>query len=214
MLAFGNKEFRNLEEQVAWNKNMITGIVNQTVSLAEFGIRTVNKVTKAEQIPDPETYKTNNPDWQYGDAFAVGTEAPYYFWVLTRADDTHTKDYWFDLGKFPAPGPQGPKGEKGDPGQDGTIGPQGPAGPQGIQGPKGNTGETGPQGPQGLIGPQGLKGEPGEPFTILGTLASASQLPTPTSVIRSAAYRVGPDANGSYALYVIEGEGTDESPLT
>ena len=60
MLAFGNKEFRNLEEQVAWNKNMITGIVNQTVSLAEFGIRTVNKVTKAEQIPDPETYKTNN----------------------------------------------------------------------------------------------------------------------------------------------------------
>lgn len=192
---------------------MITGIVNQTVSLAAFGIRTVNHVAKAEQIPAPDVYKANNPNWEYGDAYAVGTEAPFYFWVLTRADDTHTTDYWFDLGKFPAPGPQGPQGEKGEAGQDGATGPQGPAGPQGIQGPKGNVGDVGPQGPQGLTGPQGNKGDPGEPFTILGTLASTSLLPAAADVIRSAAYRVGPDVNGNYALYVIEGEGTTESPL-
>ena len=79
MLAFGNKEFRNLEEQVAWNKNMITGIVNQSISLAAFGIREVNRVTKAEQIPSPADYKTTNPDWDYGDAYSVGTEPPYEF---------------------------------------------------------------------------------------------------------------------------------------
>ena len=192
---------------------MITGIVNQTVSLAAFGIRTVNHVANANQIPAPDDYKINNPDWQYGDAYAVGTEAPFYFWVLTRADDTHANDYWFDLGKFPAPGPQGPQGEKGEPGQDGATGPQGPEGPQGIQGPKGNIGDVGPQGPQGLTGPQGNKGDPGEPFTILGTLESTSLLPTAADVIRSAAYRIGPDSEGNYALYVIEGEGTTESPL-
>lgn len=208
MLAFGNKEFRNLEEQVAWNKNMITGIVNQSISLAAFGIREVNRVTTAEQIPSPADYKTANPDWEYGDAYSVGTEPPYEFWVLTRADDTHATDYWFDLGKFPAPGPAGKDGADG---ATGPTGPQGPQGPQGRIGPMGPQGLTGPQGIQGEIGPtgpQGPQGDPGEPFTLMGTVANVSQLPDPTSVIRSAAYRVGPDASGNYALYVLEGEDT------
>lgn len=42
----------------------------------------------------------------------------------------------------------------------------------------------------------------------MGTVANISQLPDPTTVIRSAAYRVGPDADGNYALYVIEGTDT------
>ena len=208
MLAFGNKEFRNLEEQVAWNKNMITGIVNQSISLAAFGIREVNRVTKAEQIPSPADYKTANPGWDYGDAYSVGTEPPYEFWVLTRADDTHETDYWFDLGKFPAPGPQGPAGKDG---ADGATGPQGPQGPQGRIGPMGPQGLVGPQGlrgPVGPVGPIGPKGDPGDPFTLIGTVATTAQLPDPTTVIRSAAYRVGPDANGNYALYVIEGDET------
>ena len=208
MLAFGNKEFRNLEEQVAWNKNMITGIVNQSISLAAFGIREVNRVTNANQIPSPADYKTTNPGWDYGDAYSVGTEPPYEFWVLTRADDTHETDYWFDLGKFPAPGPQGPAGKDG---ADGATGPQGPQGPQGRigpMGPQGMVGPVGPQGPIGPVGPIGPKGDPGDPFTLIGTVATTAQLPDPTTVIRSAAYRVGPDANGDYALYVIEGDET------
>lgn len=208
MLAFGNKEFRNLEEQVAWNKNIITGIVNQSISLAAFGIREINRVTNANQIPSPADYKTANPGWDYGDAYSVGTEPPYEFWVLTRADDTHETDYWFDLGKFPAPGPQGPAGKDG---ADGATGPQGPQGPQGRigpMGPQGMVGPVGPQGPTGATGPIGPKGDPGEPFTLIGTVATTAQLPDPTTVIRSAAYRVGPDANGNYALYVIEGDET------
>lgn len=187
---------------------MITGIVNQSISLAAFGIREVNRVTTAEQIPSPADYKTANPDWEYGDAYSVGTEPPYEFWVLTRADDTHATDYWFDLGKFPAPGPAGKDGADG---ATGPTGPQGPQGPQGRIGPMGPQGLVGPQGPIGLTGatgPQGPQGDPGEPFTLMGTVANVSQLPDPTTVIRSAAYRVGPDASGNYALYVLEGEDT------
>ena len=97
---------------------------------------------------------------------------------------------------------------------DGAIGPQGPQGPQGPRGPigpigpQGLVGPIGPQGEVGATGPQGPQGEPGEPFTLLGTLTSTAQLPDPTTVIRSAAYRIGPDSAGNYALYVIEGTDT------
>ena len=50
---------------------------------------------------------------------------------MTRADDDHAEDYWFDIGKFPEPGPQG------------AAGPQGPKGDQGVQGDVGPTGATG-----------------------------------------------------------------------
>ena len=80
-------------------------------------------------MPSVATYKANNPDWEYGDAYAIGTEAPYELYILTRADgDLHAEDYWFNIGEFPMPGPQGPRGF---------------------------TGETGPQGPQGNPGSNG-----------------------------------------------------------
>ena len=205
MLAFGNKEFRNLEEQVEWNKNMIQGIVNQSISLAAFGIREVNRVARAEDIPDPATYKEQVSDWEYGDAYSVGIEPPYYFWVLTRADDTHAQDYWFDLGLFPAPGPQGATGPQGPAGPAGAVGPQGPQGRTGLTGATGPKGDTGPRGATGATGATGPKGDPGQPFSIYGTLVSASQLPSPTIVPHNAAYRIGPDSSGEYALYVIEG---------
>lgn len=50
---------------------------------------------------------------------------------MTRADDDHAEDYWFDIGRFPEPGPQG------------VAGPQGPQGQQGVQGNVGPTGATG-----------------------------------------------------------------------
>lgn len=208
MITIDNKEYRNLEEQVEWNKNMISKVISRELTLASFGIREIQHVAKAEDIPSPDEYKQERPDWEYGDAYSVGQEPPYYFWVLTRADAEHATDYWFDLGLFPAPGIQGPQGEKGDKGDTGATGPQGPIG---------RTGATGAQGPQGLQGERGLtgptgatgaKGEPGDPFTLLGTVATTAQLPDPTTVIRSAAYRVGPDSDGNYALYVIEGEDT------
>ena len=208
MITIDNKEYRNLEEQVEWNKTMISKVISRELTLASFGIREIQHVAKAEDIPSPDAYKQERPDWEYGDAYSVGQEPPYYFWVLTRADAEHTTDYWFDLGLFPAPGIQGPKGDKGDKGDTGATGPQGPMGRTGATGAQGPQGEQGPRGFTGAIGATGAKGDPGDPFTLIGTVTNVSQLPDPTTVIRSAAYRVGPDANGNYALYVIEGEDT------
>ncbi len=208
MIAIDNKEYRNLEEQVEWNKTMISKVISRELTLASFGIREIQHVAKAEDIPSPDVYKQERPDWEYGDAYSVGQEPPYYFWVLTRADAEHATDYWFDLGLFPAPGIQGPKGDKGDKGDTGATGPQGPIGRTGATGAQGPQGEQGPRGFTGATGATGAKGDPGDPFTLIGTVATTAQLPDPTTVIRSAAYRVGPDANGNYALYVIEGEDT------
>lgn len=65
------------------------------------GIKVVGHVD-ALPIPDGE--------YEYGDAYMVGTETPYDMWVYTRADEFHATAYWFNVGKFPQPGPQGPAG--------------------------------------------------------------------------------------------------------
>ena len=65
------------------------------------GIKVIGHVD-ALPIPDG-TY-------EYGDTYMVGTTTPYDMWIYTRADDFHATDYWFNVGKFPQPGPQGPAG--------------------------------------------------------------------------------------------------------
>ena len=51
-------------------------------------------------------------NYEYGDAYMVGTETPYDMYIYTRPDgEVHTEGYWFPIGKFPMPGPQGPKGD-------------------------------------------------------------------------------------------------------
>ena len=51
-------------------------------------------------------------NYEYGDAYMVGTETPYDMYIYTRPDgNVHTEGYWFPVGKFPMPGPQGPKGD-------------------------------------------------------------------------------------------------------
>ena len=51
-------------------------------------------------------------NYEYGDAYMVGTEPPYDMYIYTRPDGkVHTEGYWFPIGKFPMPGPQGPKGD-------------------------------------------------------------------------------------------------------
>ena len=45
-------------------------------------------------------------NYEYGDAYMVGTETPYDMYIYTRPDGkVHTEGYWFPIGKFPAPGP-------------------------------------------------------------------------------------------------------------
>lgn len=128
MLKFGNKEFRNLQEQVKKNMDDILFILQEEGVLNEFGIKVVGQEASVIDMPTVADYKEDNPDWSYGDAYAIGTEEPYELYILTRANGTHPNDYWFNIGEFPAPGPQGPQGEQGE------VGPQGPTGNPGANG--------------------------------------------------------------------------------
>ena len=128
MLKFGNLEFRNLQEQVEENMKDIKALKSGQVVLDEFGIKVVGEVESVDDMPTVAEYKEEVPDWEYGDAFAIGTEPPYTMYILTRANGEHEEDYWFDIGEFPAPGPQGPQGPQGPEGQQGQTGDTGPAG--------------------------------------------------------------------------------------
>ena len=149
MLKFGNKEFRNLQEQVLENMKDIVTLKEGTAVLDEFGIKVVGEVDSLADLPTVAEYKEAHEDWAYGDAFAVGTEAPYALYILTRENDSVEEDHWFDIGEFPMPGPQGPQGI------------QGPAGPQGQQG------NTGAAAGFGVIDAQAQTLSPGSLATVL-----------------------------------------------
>lgn len=91
--------YRNLENQVEY----LTDYLNTEAQLVELGIKVVGTTDKVEDIPAG--------NYEYGNAYMVGTAEPYTMYVWTRADRTHPKDYWFKVGPFPMPGPQGPKGD-------------------------------------------------------------------------------------------------------
>jgi hypothetical protein len=200
MLTIGNEEFRNLEEQVEKNKDDILFILEQEGVLNQFGIKVVGQIDTAASLPAPAIYAGD-----YGDAYAVGTETPYDLYIWTRANGTHPNDYWFNIGKFPVPGPAGKDGAQGAPGPRGLTGPQGIQGIPGKDGAQGNPGATGPQGIQGIQGPMGPQGPAGQSFQIAGIIANTSLLPTPTESIRNQAYLVG--AESPYDLYVITSNG-------
>ena len=117
MIVKDNYILRNLQEQVEANKNEIQDILKQQNVLNQFGIKVIGKTDDASKLPSAITYQG-----EYGDAFAVGTEAPYDLYIFTRPFQDQIVNQWFNIGKFPV---QGPKGDKGN------VGPQGP---QGIQG--------------------------------------------------------------------------------
>ena len=104
MFEINGEVFRNLEEQVRFNSNAITDFLKGKNVTNEFGIKVVGRASDVPSLPTVEDYKLNNPDWDYGDAYAVGTSTPYTLFVLTRADDASPSDYWFNIGKFPEPG--------------------------------------------------------------------------------------------------------------
>lgn len=175
---------RNLEEQVQYLTNYHD--VNQ--GLAQWGIKVVGQVETAAELPDPATYQG-----EYGDTYAVGTEAPFSFYIFTRAAIVGESPYWFPFGEISIVGPQGPKGDKGDKGDTGESTkwitsqsiPQSPQlynvgdlwlniltgevsqvnlAPDGVsQGWRLVGNIRGPQGIQGVQGPQGEPGQDGAP---------------------------------------------------
>lgn len=206
MLTIDGKQYRNLEEQVGKNKSDIEYILNEQGVLNQFGIKVIGQVASQSLLPSVDTYKQENPNWEYGDTFAIGTQPPYDLFVLTRANLDNPNDYWFDIGDFPLAGPQGetgPQGPQGLQGPTGSQGIQGPAGLQGIAGPQGPIGVQGPTGPRGETGPQGPSGEG---FKIIGVLTSTSQLPTPTEENRNEGYLV--NIGGINHMYLVTGSDT------
>ena len=201
MITVGDKQLRNLQEQVEKNKQDILYMLEEEGVLNQFGIKVVGQETSISALPDPTTYTGD-----YGDAYAIGTEAPYNLYIFTRPNGTHPNNYWFNIGKFPL---QGPKGDKGDKGDTGATGATGAKGDTGAQGPQGATGATGPKGATGPIGPKGEKGDTGPvgpAFNVQGTLTSTAQLPTPTAEMQDKGYcyRI-PDANGVPHIWIVQG---------
>ena len=114
MITINGVELRNLEEQVRANKENIAKHWAVDRVLADFGIRIIGQTTRPPQL---DGYVGE----AYGDAYAVGTEAPYDIYIWTRADANsgHPNDYWFNIGPLAVVGPEGPQGIPG------PVGPRG-----------------------------------------------------------------------------------------
>lgn len=117
MIQIGNNYYRNLEEQVQKNKEDIARHWQIDRVLADFGIRVIGTA-------DTYDYIKNIKGMEYGDAYAIGAEPPYDFYIWTRADidSGHPEDYWLNIGELSIIGPRGDKGEKGDKGDSGPSG--------------------------------------------------------------------------------------------
>lgn len=107
-------EYRNLAEQVLKNKNDILKHFKQADVLADFGIRIIGQLESKTELDEVPT-----TDLQYGDAYAIGTQSPFDYYIWTRANNQSPEDYWFEFGKITIAGPQGPKGDRGERGEDG-----------------------------------------------------------------------------------------------
>ena len=105
MIKFGNREYRNIQEQVLKNMCDIQDIEQGATVLAAFGIKVVGQVNQVSDLPVPTTYKGN-----LGDAFLVGTEAPYDYYIYAKAYDGQEQPAFYNLGQFPKPGPKGDTG--------------------------------------------------------------------------------------------------------
>lgn len=114
MITFDGKVYRNLEEQVLANTKNLEEIHHVGLLLAQLGIKVVGEAATEEDLPDPAQYHADDREHHYGDAYAVGADTPYYFYIFTRPFEGETDPHWFPIGLFPLPGPKGDKGDPGD----------------------------------------------------------------------------------------------------
>lgn len=172
---FGDKEFRNLQQQVYYLTDKFRDYLEIDRTLGGFGIKVLGVKATAEELP--------TEGMEYGEAYLVSStlQEPYDIYIFTRheSDEEVEEGEWINLGTFPQPGPQGPQGERGLQGDRGQIGPQGPTGLRGPQGEKGEKGDTGLQGIQGPVGPEGAAGRI---YNLAGILESPDNLPSPTTI--------------------------------
>ena len=215
-IVYNDKVYRNLQEQVLKNQEDLERYAATTLTLNNMGIRVLGILSDSTKLPPTAA--------QYGDAYLIGTTPPYdlYIWTRLEAQDSAR---FVSVGQFPAPsnipgktGPQGPQGDTGvgianiyvdssgymriiytDDRPDSEFGSL--KGPQGAMGPKGPKGDKGDPGVQG---PRGLDGENAFAVTIVDTLTSIDQLPSPSIVGRNDAYVV--KSNNQSDLYGLVSE--------
>lgn len=133
MITIGDREFRNLEEQVRRNQDDIKYILEEEGVLNQFGIKVVGQVDTQGDLPIASIYQG-----EYGDAYAVGTQPPYELYIYTREFSGETGPQWFSIGQFPVPS---------------TIpGPTGATGPTGPTGTRGSKWGSGPTVPSSIVG--------------------------------------------------------------
>ena len=206
MITVNGKELRNLQEQVEKNKEDIQDFKDGNQTIAEFGITVQGIISDESKLP------TDATTLSYGDAYLIGSIAPYDMRVWTRNESGSGQ--WVDLGSFPLQGPKGAKGDKGEDGAKGDKGDRGEKGDKGVQGIQGIQGEQGIQGPIGDTGPQGPQGPVGPSLNIQGTLSSTSQLPTPTAEMQEKGYcYIIPNDAGEKHVWIVEGT-DDVGPFT
>lgn len=237
MITINNVELRNLQEQVLKNKQDIAQHYNLDRVMADFGIKVVGKVERASGLPDPTTYVGD-----YGSTYAVGTQAPYDFYIWTRADANsgHDTPYWFNYGALSiigATGPQGTPGPRGETGRTPAIysgnSPQATEdGDLYINTTNGNLYQTvngklvlltnimGPTGAQGKVGPQGPQGIQG-PKGIQGEKGDPGAFIQIVAVVENTS-QLPPITNMSFGalvgptrlLYIPVGETTSSAVWT
>ena len=139
-IVYNNKEYRNLQQQVAENMKNIKSLQD----LTKYGI-----VIKGYCM-DEEHIEVVDPEPEVGDVVGVGY--PLELYVYGPTDDSWPSNMWYSIGQYPLPGPQGPEGPQGPRGIQGATGAQGPTGPRGLQGPQGVAGPKGDTGAQGETG--------------------------------------------------------------
>ena len=211
------KLYLNIQEQVEKNRKDIKDMQEGVNILANFGIKVIGQVDDASELPDPAEY-----DGDFGDAYLVGTENPYDYYIFTRAFEGEDEPSWFNIGEFPLPGPQGPQGETGEAGHtpevtataaavrlEAGVYPQVSVIP--ITSDNGDVSLGFTFGiPKGDKGDTGAQGSPGA-FNIKGQVNSAELLPSASSVDPTAAYAVG--STLPYDIYVIMTVNNEQSWL-
>lgn len=213
MLNFGNREFRNIQEQVAKN---------------QYDIATLTQLITTTGITMKGEVETLPSDAAIGDAYVV-EEILYLY----------TENGWVRLSGPEGPvGIQGPAGPQGIRGNRVTYGNTAPSGAiegdmwitsdgllkyysetykswqtymsiKGPQGPQGNRGPQGYQGIQGPAGPAGADGQPAPVVEIQGELESITELPNAAATVenggRNYAYLIPID--GANHIYIITPDG-------
>lgn len=194
MITIDDKTYRNLQEQVAKNTELLNMIVPAFNSQL---MKVKGVVNRAQDLPSTASN---------GDAYLVGTQKPYEYYLYF--------DKWIDIAEFKF---QGEKGDTGPAGiaQDGLTPYINPENKHWMIGEndtgivaqgKNGVSITGPRGEDGLSirGPMGPKGDPGKDALVIeikGHYDNPNQLPSIGGIPANYAYLVGVNND----LYVQSG---------